>query len=84
MFVNAGEWTQLPPILVVQTGEDLDVSLEVTNELMHQHQSAGGRLEYAFFPGEPHVYVHHPSPYTDRCNALVVDSIRRRSDKRTN
>ena len=45
MFVNAGEWTQLPPILVVQTGEDLDVSLEVTNELMHQHQSAGGRLE---------------------------------------
>ena len=83
-FVNAGEWTRLPPILLAQPGEDLNVPLEATNELMHQYQSTGGRPEFVFFPGEPHVYAHHPSPSTDRCNALVVDSIRCHSDKLTN
>jgi acetyl esterase/lipase len=79
-ILEEGKWNQLPPLLVVQPGEDANVPLEMTEELLHQYQSADGYLEYAFFPGEEHAFAHLPSPATDRCNALVVDFIKRHSD----
>jgi acetyl esterase len=77
--LESGNWNQLPPLLVVQPGEDENVPREMTKELVHQYESAGGYLEYAFFPGESHGFTHLPSPTTDKCNALIVDFIRRHS-----
>lgn len=79
-IIETGNWNQLPPILVVQPGEDANVPLEMTKELIQKYESAGRYLEYAFFPGEPHGFAHLPSPATDRCNALIVDFIKRHSN----
>ena len=79
-ILDAGEWDQLPPALIVQSGEDLNVPLEMTADLVRAYQSAGEYLEYAFFPGEPHCFGNSPSPATDRFNALVVDFARRHSE----
>ena len=79
-IVETGKWNQLPPILVVQPGEDANVPLEMTNDLLHHYQSAGGYLEYAFFPGEGHEFAHLPSSATDRCNALIEDFIKRHTN----
>lgn len=81
-ILETGKWKQLPPLLVVQPGEDSNVPLEMTKELVHQYESAGGYLEYVFYPGEPHGFSHLPSPATDRCNTLVVDFIRRHSNNK--
>lgn len=78
-ILDAGAWNQLPPVLIIQSGEDRNVPLEMTTELVRAYQSAGGYLEYAFFPGESHCFGHDPSPATDRFNALIVDFARRHS-----
>ena len=83
-ILGTGEWNQLPPVLVVQPGEDRNVPLEMTTEFVRAYQSAGGYLEYTFFPDEPHGFIRYPSPATDRCNSLIVDFIRRHSDKLLN
>jgi dipeptidyl aminopeptidase/acylaminoacyl peptidase len=64
----------------VQPGDDANVPLEMTKKLIQKYESAGGYLEYAFFPSEPHAFAHLPSPATNRCNALVVDFIKRHSN----
>lgn len=69
-ILDAGEWSQLPRLLIVQSGEDLNVPVEMTAELVRAYKSAGGYLEYAFFPEVPHWFGNSPSPATDRFNAL--------------
>jgi acetyl esterase/lipase len=78
-IIEAGIWYNLPPILVVQPGEDANVPREMTKELLNRYQSAKGYLEYAFFPGEEHGFALLPSPATDRCHALILDFLKRHS-----
>ncbi|MFP3950530.1 MAG: alpha/beta hydrolase [Candidatus Bathyarchaeia archaeon] len=80
-IIEREEYKQLPPLLVVQPGEDDNIPLEMTEELIQQYKSAGGYLEYAFFPDEPHGFAHLPSPATNRCHALIVDFLKRHSKK---
>ena len=80
-ILDAGKWTQLPPVLIIQSGEDRNAPLEMTTELLRAYQSAGGYLEYAFFPGEQHCFGHSPSQATDRFNELIVDFARRHTGK---
>ena len=79
--LDDGEWTQLPPTLIIQSGDDRNVPLEMTSDLLRAFQSAGGYVEYAFFPGEEHCFGHSPSPATDQFNALIVDFARRHTGK---
>jgi len=76
-ILAAGEWSQLPPLLVVQPGEDRNVPIEMTMELLRQYQAAGGYFEYVFFPGERHGFGHNPSSATDCLNKLIVSFIQR-------
>ena len=78
-LVGDGEWSQLPPILIVQPGEDKNVPLEMTYDLMDKYQSAGGYVEYVFYPGEEHGFAHFPSPISDRCISLIVNFAQRHS-----
>ncbi|MEZ5561118.1 MAG: alpha/beta hydrolase [Pseudomonadales bacterium] len=76
-IVVAGEAQQLPDVLVVQPGEDSNVPVEMTFELLRAWQSRGGYIEYAYFPDQPHAFGHRPSPATSRMIALVEDFARR-------
>ncbi len=77
--VQSGEAVQpLPAALIVQPGEDANVPRPMTAALLAAYQEAGGYIEYAFFPGEPHGFAHMPSPASDDCIRLMRDFIARR------
>lgn len=79
--VVAGEAESLPPLLIVQPGEDGNVPLDITFDLMRSWQSRGGYLEYSYFPGEPHAFGLNDGPATRRMVSLLVDFVRRHCQK---
>lgn len=72
-LVTAGEATHLPPLLVVHPGEDGNVPLEITFDLLRAWQYRRGYVEYAHFPGEPHAFGYRPSAASTRLQALIID-----------
>lgn len=76
-IVVAGEAQNLPAVLVVQPGEDSNVPVEMTFDLLRAWQYRGGSIEYAYFPDQPHAFGHRPSAATDRMIALIADFARR-------
>ncbi len=77
-IVTSGEAAVLPPILVVQPGEDSNIPQDMTFDLMRAYQARGGKLDYAFFPGMPHAFGHRDSEATQDMIKLVIDYARRR------
>jgi len=69
--LREGEAEHLPPLLVVQPGEDANVPRQMTLELVHEYQNAGGSLTYLFYPGLPHAFAYQASPDTGRLGAEV-------------
>ena len=64
--LRAGETEALPPLLLVQPGEDANVPREMTFDLVHAYQEAGGLLNYLFWPGLPHAFAYQASAATTR------------------
>lgn len=77
--VVSGEAEFLPPLLVVHAGEDGNVPVEISFDLIKSWQSQDGYLEYAFFPGEPHAFGLKQSSSTQRMISLLVDFAKRHS-----
>jgi acetyl esterase len=63
-IVTSGEAKSLPPILVVQPGSDSNIPQDMTFDLLHAWQARGGKLDYVFYPGQPHAFGHRPSEAT--------------------
>ncbi len=63
-IVTSGEATTLPPILVIQPGMDSNIPQAMTFNLMRAWQARDGKLDYAFYPGQPHAFGHRPSQAT--------------------
>ena len=61
-----GEAEHLPPLLLVQPGEDANVPRRMTLDLVREYQDAGGALHYLFLPGLPHAFAYQASPETTR------------------
>jgi fermentation-respiration switch protein FrsA (DUF1100 family) len=74
----AGEAEQLPAIFVVQPGEDRNVPLVMTLDLLRAYQAAGGHVEYAFYPGLPHAFATSDSVAAADCVEAVACFLRRR------
>lgn len=66
-----GEAQYLPPLLVVQPGEDANVPRQMTLELVRDYQDAGGSPDYDFYPGLPHAFAYDASPETTRLGLQV-------------
>jgi len=77
-IVTSGEATVLPPILVVQPGDDSNIPQDMTFDLLHAWQARGGKVEYAFFPGQPHAFGHRPSEATTDLLRMISAYIQRR------
>ncbi|MBV9580003.1 MAG: alpha/beta hydrolase [Chloroflexi bacterium] len=78
-IVTAGEAEALPPLLIVQPGEDSNIPQDMTFDLLKAYQARGGKLDYAYYPDVPHGFGHTPSAATDDMVRLVRDFIRRRA-----
>lgn len=76
-LVVAGEAQVLPPLLIVQPGEDANVPIEMTFDLLRAWQSRDGYVEYSYFPDQPHGFGHRDSVATQHMNALLIDFARR-------
>ncbi|MFO1014030.1 MAG: alpha/beta hydrolase [Caulobacteraceae bacterium] len=78
-IVTAGEAPVLPPLLVVQPGEDSNIPQEMTFDLLRAYQARGGRVDYAYFPGMPHAFGHRPGEATSEMVAIMTAFARRYS-----
>jgi acetyl esterase/lipase len=75
--VVAGEAVNLPPVLIVQPGEDSNVPIEMTFDVLRAWQARGGHIEYAHFPDQPHGFGSRPSDAASRMLELVSDFAQR-------
>ncbi len=78
-LVMAGEAQALPALFVVQPGEDGNVPVEMTFDLLRAWQSRGGKVEYAYFPDMPHAFGHRESAATTDMLQQITDFARRRA-----
>jgi len=74
-LLRAKEAKELPPLFVVQPGDDANIPREMTFDLLAAYQDAGGRLTYQFYPHQPHAFGHRPSADTDRLLTSLRDFI---------
>ena len=80
-IVTSGEAKILPPILVVQPGDDSNIPQEMTFDLLHAWQARGGRIDYLFYPGQPHAFGHRASAATTDLIAAVAGFIARQNTR---
>jgi len=78
-IVVAGEAANLPPTLLVQPGEDSNVPIEMTFDVIRAWQARRGYVEYVHFPDQPHAFGHQPSEATDRMVAVIIDFAKRQA-----
>jgi acetyl esterase/lipase len=80
-IVTSGEAKTLPPILVVQPGNDSNIPQDMTFDLLHAWQARGGKLDYAFYPGQPHAFGHRASEATTDLIKTMSAFIKRQNEK---
>ncbi len=82
-IVTSGEAQKLPPLLVVQPGEDSNIPQDMTLDLIRAYQARGGKLDYAFYPGQAHAFGHRESDATrDMIETIKAFAARQWPDKR--
>jgi len=79
-IIAAGEAGTLPPAMIVQPGEDANVPVEMTFELLRAWQSRGGYIEYSYYPDQPHAFGHRPSESTSAMVQGIIDFAVRQLD----
>lgn len=77
-LVIAGEAERLPATLVVQPGEDANVPIEMTFDLLRAWQGRHGHIEYLHYPRLPHGFAQRAGSATDDCVRAMVDFCCRR------
>lgn len=70
-MLRAGDAQFVPPLLLVQPGEDANVPRQMTLDLVREYQNAGGFLYYEFLPGLPHAFAYQASPQTTRLGVMI-------------
>lgn len=64
-------YSNLPPVMIVQPGEDANVPQYMTNDLLLAFRGVGHEPEYLAMPGLPHAFAYEASAATDECAEAV-------------
>jgi acetyl esterase len=72
-----GETVELPPALLVQGANDDALPRMMAEEFAEAYSLAGGVIELAKYPAEPHGFLRQPGPNSGRALALVKSFIAR-------
>jgi acetyl esterase/lipase len=57
LMLERGEPAQLPPTLIVQGAADEQLAPLMVEKFLHAYSDAGGVIELAMYPGEPHGFM---------------------------
>jgi acetyl esterase/lipase len=76
-ILDRGEPVELPPLLVMQGGDDDNVLPEFQLRFAESYRKAGGECVCEIFEGCGHIWVADPGPHTDRAHAMVKAFIAR-------
>jgi len=77
LVLERGEYTALPPVLILQGTKDDNVPLSISERFVASYRAAGGAIERELFPDMPHAFAREPGPETDRAIALMKAFLRR-------
>jgi acetyl esterase/lipase len=78
LLLERGEPAVLPPALLVQGAADDQITPLLAERFVEAYARAGGLIELAKYPGEPHAFMRRPGPNTTRALALMISFIARR------
>ena len=74
LILERGESVQLPPVLIVQGAADEQLAPFMIEKFVHAYSDAGGVIELALYPGEPHSFMRtHPDAANSR---LAIEAIK--------
>ena len=76
-ILRSNEATHVPPVMIVQPGEDANVPEAMTLDLVSSYQARNGSVQYRYLPDLPHAFAYQPSNATDDLTVEVVAFIRR-------
>jgi acetyl esterase len=73
--LDRSEAVSLPPMLILQGGEDSNVLPAVQQRFADSYQHAGGNVRLEVFAGCEHQWVRTPGPDTDRAIQMIREFI---------
>jgi acetyl esterase/lipase len=74
---RSGEAIATPPALLVQGAADDALTRMMAEDFVEAYSLAGGVIELAKYPGEPHGFLRQPGPNSDRALAMIKSFIAR-------
>ena len=69
--VERGNFSALPPMLILQGTKDENVPLEISERFVEAYHARGGDVERILFPDMPHAFAQKPGRDTDRAIELM-------------
>jgi len=76
-ILDRREAVELPPMLIMQGGEDDNVLPEIQERFAASYRAAGGDCELTIYEGCGHIWIEDPGPQTDRAHAQLKAFIAR-------
>ena len=80
--LRSHDFTTLPPVMVVQPGEDQNVPQYMTNDLLAAFKGVGADPHYLHMSGLPHAFAYEASEATTECANAVWSFIEERTQTR--
>lgn len=73
--LERGEATRLPPMLILQGGQDTNVLPQVQQRFAESYRKAGGQVRLEVFEGCEHQWIRDPGPDTDRAIEMIKEFV---------
>lgn len=74
-ILERGEAQELPPVLIIQGTEDMNIPLTLPQRFAPAYRAAGGRVQVEWFPGQPHGFAYQPGPEADRAISIMKEFV---------
>jgi acetyl esterase len=72
LILTRGETVSKPPMLIMQGTADNNLTLDMADNFAAAYLNAGGSIEKAIFPGQPHAFIPNAPTAPDSLRALEL------------
>lgn len=74
-ILERGEVQELPPLLIIQGTEDMNIPLTLPQRFAPAYRAAGGSVRVEWFVGQPHGFAYRPGPETERAIGIINEFV---------